>query len=71
MKATITFILPKDQEEYDNAYKANGMAAVLDEMDNWLREKNKYQSDSFSNEALAAYQDARDTLLELRQEYGC
>lgn len=63
MKATLTFDLPEEREEFDlaaNGYKWNLVAWDLDQ---WLRGEIKYQE---RNEL----QPARDKLNVLVHEYG-
>jgi hypothetical protein len=68
-KATITFNLPDEQDDFNNAVHASDYKAVIWDLDQKLRAKIKY--DETLNESSAnAYQDARDMLRELISDYG-
>lgn len=43
MKASLTFNLPEQQEEFDMAYNGQAYYAILVELDNKLRDLHKYQ----------------------------
>ena len=68
MKATLEFNLPEDREEH--SYALNGIlySIVLDEIDNFLRTKLKYQYESLSEDTQAAYQEIRDLLHQEKAE---
>ena len=42
MKATLTFNIPEEQEEFDIASNAHKFYSVISEFDNFLRNKIKY-----------------------------
>ena len=49
MKATLTFNLPEDNQEFKLATKASDWWNVCWQMDQWLRKKYKYMSDEEYN----------------------
>jgi hypothetical protein len=68
-QATITYHLPEEQEDFNNAVHASDYKMVLWDLDQKLRAKIKY--DETLNESSAnAYQDARDMLRGLISDYG-
>lgn len=65
MKATLTFNLPEDKDEFRMATTGASMYNVLWEMDQWLRSNTKYAPDSMSEDTYNTYQACRDQLREL------
>ena len=63
MKAALFFRLPEEADEHDMALKGASYRYALDEMDNFLRGKLKYQE--LDPAAHAAFQEARSYLNEL------
>lgn len=63
MKATLTFDLPEDNEEYKVVQNAGGYLATLQDLDNFLRGKLKYGD--LPEEVDKIYEEVRDKLLEL------
>ncbi len=58
---------PEDVEEHRLAINARNMSIVLDELDNYLRARLKYED--LSDPVHEALQACRDRLGELRCEY--
>lgn len=69
MKATLEFNLPDDQEDFDMAVSATRMHIAMFKYDQYLRSKIKYD-ESLTQEAHDAYQDARDHLYQILNEYN-
>jgi len=65
-KAILEFQLPEEQEEFDMARNGCHNLIVLEDMDNYLRNKLKYQE--LTDEQCVIYQEIRDKLRELRYE---
>jgi len=61
-KAILEFNLPEEQEEYKLTLKAGDWMMVCSEMDNWLRNRIKYENRN-------DLQEVRDVLLGLMNEY--
>jgi hypothetical protein len=68
MKATLTFNLPEDDDEFQMAIKGSSMYDVLWEMDRWLRANTKHSPDTASEDTYNAYQECRNKLRELMGE---
>jgi CRISPR/Cas system-associated protein Cas5 (RAMP superfamily) len=66
MKATLKFDLPED----DRDFRGKSMHTVLREMDEWLRSKTKYTSDSTSQDKMDAYELSREKLYQLLDQYN-
>jgi len=43
MRATLKFTLPDEQVEYEGAVNGSKMAAVILDIDNWLRAEQKHE----------------------------
>lgn len=63
MKAKLIFNLPEDAEDHKYALKGLSYKIALDEMDNYLRSRLKYED--LSEEIDQELQAARDKLNEL------
>lgn len=61
-KATLSFSLPEEQSEFECATNGVSYISVLQEFDNYLRGRLKYEE--LSEEVEAALQAARDKLHE-------
>lgn len=61
-KATLSFSLPEEQHEFETATNGGSYLAALQELDNYLRGRLKYEE--LSEEVDAALQAARDKLHE-------
>lgn len=70
MKATLKFDLPEDDRKFRMAINSNSMNTVLREMDEWLRSKTKYTSDSTSQDKMDAYELSREKLYQLLDQYN-
>jgi hypothetical protein len=68
-QATITFTLPEEQQDFHDAVHASDYKAILWDLDQRLRSKLKYD-DTLDNISATAYQDARDILHSLLNDYG-
>lgn len=65
-KVTLAYMLPEEKEEFELAMKGIDNFAVVENMDDYLRAKLKYQ-DLTETEA-KIYQEIRDKLWELRRD---
>jgi len=65
-KAILEFDLPEETEDFQYAVKGSHFACVIDELDNFLRAKLKYEE--LTDEQDACYQAVRDKLWELKNE---
>lgn len=66
MKATLEFNLPEENEEFETASNAWKYKSVLWEMDNYLRNKLKYEE--LKGEEYVAYEQVREHLWSLINE---
>jgi hypothetical protein len=66
MKATLSFKLPEEQEEFSIAQKGGHYLYVIEELDSHLRSKLKYEE--LTEEAAKIYQEIRDMLWSLRND---
>jgi hypothetical protein len=67
-KATITFNLPDEQQEFMDAVHASDYKAVIWDLDQKLRSKIRHD-ESIDNQTELAYQSVRDMLNGLLEEY--
>lgn len=67
-KATLTFNLPEEQEEFNMASKASSAYIALHEYDQYLRARLKYEE--LPEAVNAALQEARDKLNSICNEFG-
>jgi hypothetical protein len=70
MKGILEFNLPEENDDFKKAVFANEMSLVFWELDQWLRSNTKYAPDSMSADTYNAYQDCRDKLTALLNEYN-
>ena len=70
MKAILEFNLPDDQQEYDLANNGLNFWRVLYELDQELRANTKYAPDDLPQDKYDAYQEIRDKLHELMNDYN-
>ena len=63
MLAKLEFNLPEDEEEYRNAINGADYKLALEDMDNYLRGRLKYEE--LPEDVHKALQEARDKLLYL------
>ena len=68
MKAIFKFNLPEEQDEYQMFIDASRMHNVLWLMNQFLREQTKYAPEGTSEDALNAYYECKDKLIELLNE---
>jgi hypothetical protein len=66
MKAKLIFELPEDQHGWYMAVNASGMHCVLNEFDQWLRSKIKYED--LNDDQHQVFQSCRDQLRTLLYE---
>jgi hypothetical protein len=64
MKATLSFKLPEENEEFQLAQNGMHYSNVIDELDNFLRSKLKYET--LSEIESEVYKAVRDKLWELK-----
>lgn len=70
MKAILEFSMPEDKLDFDLAANANKMHAALNELDNYLRSKIKYESEGMSQEKFDTYEEIRSFLRDLTSDLG-
>ena len=70
MKAILEFKFPKDDVEIYWATNEAKMNLVLWKMDQWLRGQIKYTPDDMSDDKLEAFEECREKLRELIDEYN-
>jgi hypothetical protein len=70
MKATLEFNLPDDELDYDKAVNGGKWSLAMWEMDNWLRANTKHAPDTMSDDTFTAFEQSRDKLHEILQEYS-
>ena len=68
MKAILEFNLPEEQEDFEDATNGWKWSHAMWQLDQFLRTKVKYASDDAHEEAINAYQDARDALHRILSE---
>lgn len=67
-KVILEYNIPEEQDEFDLAYNGARLAVIVEDFDEYLRRKLKYESDSLTEEQYKLYQEIRDKLTELRNE---
>jgi hypothetical protein len=70
MNATLNFNLPDDDRQFRMATTGHSMHTVLREMDEWLRGKIEYASDSTNKDTIDAYERSRERLYQLLDQYN-
>lgn len=70
MKATLEFNLPEDNQDFQMAVNSMKFWSVLYELDQELRSKTKYAPDDLPQDKYDAYQEVRDRMYELMNEYN-
>lgn len=68
MTATLTFILPDEEDAFKTAASAAGWRCSLEQLDNWFRDKLKYGHEFKT--AHEAIEEARVELLTLASDNG-
>ena len=66
--AILSYNLPEEQDEFDLAYNGARLAVIVEDFDDYLRRKLKYESDALTEEQYKLYQEIRDKLNEMRNE---
>lgn len=66
MKAILEFNLPEDREDFDLAQNGNRYSCVIEELDNFLRAKIKYEDLPEDKEAI--YREIREKLHEIKSD---
>lgn len=69
-KGILEFNLPEDREDFEIAQNGNAYRSVLWDMDVYLRQILKYESDSHDKKTIDELQKVRDKLHELLGEDG-
>lgn len=67
MKAILEFNLPEENEDHDLALNGYKYKIIVDEIDNYLRSKLKYED--LSDVEHDIYQKVRDELARISDEY--
>ena len=70
MRAILEFDLPKDQSDFDMAQNGIDWYCTVWDLDQWLREQVKYQSDKHSSDTLDAFDEVRGKIRELLNDRG-
>lgn len=65
-KVTLHYNLPEEQDEFDLAYRGAKLACAVEDFDNYLRGKLKYEE--LTDEQYKLYEEVRNKLWELRNE---
>jgi hypothetical protein len=68
MKAQLTFNLPEDHEEFNDAVNGNAYKAVIWELDQWMRSQIKHQD--MPDEVADKVQEIRDQLHSIMNEHN-
>jgi hypothetical protein len=68
-KATITYDLPEEQDDFDFANNGGKFYSVLWELDQYLRNKVKYPAEDAHEEYTNAMEAARQELWNLLESY--
>ena len=68
MKATLSFNLPEEREEFELAQQGSSCSIVLFDLDQFLRNKIKYENLTELEEKI--YQELRDKLHEFAHDKG-
>ena len=69
MTATLTFSLPEEQEEFEQHFNGPKLFAALNEFDNFLRSRLKY--DTNKEWDFATIESVRKCLWETLKDNGC
>ena len=68
-KATITFNLPDEQQEFENAVHASDYKSVIWDLDQRLRSEIRH-NDSLDHKTELAYEAVRDMIRGYLNDYG-
>lgn len=69
MKSTLTFNLPQEQEELENALYGSKYKTILRDLDEMLRSKLKYD-ETLTEEQEQIYQEIRDSIHEAFNDWN-
>jgi len=69
MKSTITFNLPQEQKELENALNGTKYRSILTDLDEMLRSKLKYD-ETLTGEQEQIYQELRDSIQEAFDDWN-
>ena len=71
MKAILEFDLPEEQTDFYLATKGKDWWKVCWDMEQWLRQQNKYMPDNrFNKDKDIAYLEVREMLIDIMNENG-
>lgn len=70
MKARLEFNLPDEQNEFTLANNGSNFYCALFEIDNYLRNKIKYECESLSEEELKTYEKIREEVNQIINDYA-
>ena len=71
MKAILEFNLPEEETDFYLATKGSDWRKVCWDMEQWLRQQNKYMPDNrFNKDKDDAYLEVREMLIEIMNENG-
>lgn len=68
MKAILEFNLPEEQEQFEDAINGSKWSHAMWALDQFLRTKVKYASDDAHEEAINAFEEAREELRRIINE---
>ncbi len=66
MRGILEFILPEETQDFEDATKAQHYIGVIEELDNYLRQKIKYAPEGAPESETDIYQEIRTKLHELK-----
>lgn len=69
MKATLSFSLPEEKQDLENALAVNSILADMDDFSNYLRNEYKYNSDKYTPEQFQVLTEIREKFYELLGKY--
>ena len=70
MKAILEFNIPEDQDDFESASQGYKWWSVAWDMDQWLRNQIKYAPDGMTDDELKAFEECREKLRELIDDYN-
>jgi hypothetical protein len=70
LKGSLIFDLPEEQTEFYIAQNGIHYLSILQELDNYLRGKIKYESEIYSEESLINFDEIRSKLHDLLKAQG-
>lgn len=66
----LKYKLPEENDEFKTAQNGGIYSAIISDLDNFLRQKLKYESDKYTKSQLAVYSEIREELTSLLQQYN-